>query len=154
MGRIYTAVFQDVTVSAVQDLFELTCPATGMAVVHSVRVGQITLLGDANAGMLEIGLTRRTAGGSGGTGGITPSPHHEGGPTCGLTVDINHTTTDDSGATVVLLDVFNIQAGWLYVPTPEERVWIPPSGILSVELHDAPASATSMSGSITFEEID
>lgn len=151
-GRIYTASFTAIAVTAVQDLFELTAPSSGIAIVHSVRIGQYSDAGDAEAELKPINLVRYAASGSGGSA-VTPTPHQVGHAASGVSCERNN-TTQGTTPTVVFSDVFNIRAGWLYVPTPEERFVIPPSGIFAVELPVAPSDSLTMAGSITFEEID
>lgn len=151
MGRKYTAVFNDVAVSAIQDLFELNAPADAIVVLHSITIGQSSDEGDAAAEMLSIRVSRCTGSGSGGTT-PTAQPHEVGDPAFGGSVEVNN-TTQGAAATEIFSDAFNVQAGWFYRPTPEERIVLSPSGRIVVELPAAPADALTMSGSITFEEI-
>jgi hypothetical protein len=37
---------------------------------------------------------------------------------------------------------FNLVNGWLYLPVPEERITVPPSGMLALKFMTAPASAS------------
>jgi hypothetical protein len=48
---------------------------------------------------------------------------------------------------------YNLQSGWFYLPIPEERIIIPPSGIFSLELTKAPADSITLALNVTFEEI-
>ena len=153
MGRMYTASFSSVAVTAAQDLFEVNAPATGIVVIHRVMIGQSSDAADAQAEMLPIQLNR--GGGTAGSGGTTPTavPHNLGHAAFGGTCEANNTTA--AGTPVVIgAETFNVQAGYYYVPTPEERIIIPPSGIFNVKLTAAPDDSLTMSGSITFEEID
>lgn len=152
MGRIYTASISEVAVSAAQDLFELTAPSTGMVRILSARWGQSSDAGDAAAELLPWNLTRYATSGSGGST-PTPAPHSVGHAASGVTVEANNTTQGGT-PTVVLSDCWNVQAGYLYQPPPEEMVTIPPSGILAIEFPSAPADSITVSGSVTFEELD
>lgn len=155
MGRVYTAVFEDATVSAIQDVFELNTPSSSTAKLISCHLGQSSDAGDAQAEMLSIRITRYS-GGVSGSGGSTPTarPHNVGHAASGVTVDANNTTQNTGTATVVWSGAFNVQAGWFYQPIPEEMFWMPPSAFLAIELPVAPADDLTMSGSITFEEFD
>ena len=92
----------------------------------SIRIGQYGDAGDAEAELLPIAITRYATGGSGGSV-RTPRPHVFGSGASAVVVDSNN-TTQGTTPTVILQDSFNLQAGWLYVPTPEEWITIPPSG--------------------------
>ncbi len=152
MGRVYTASVSAIAVAAIQDFFELLAPATGMVKILSVRLGQYTDAGDSEAELLPVNIVRYATSGSGGS---TPTarPHQVGHAATGVVVEANNTTQGGT-PTVILSDAFNVQAGWLYVPTPEEWIWIPPSGRLAIELFVAPGDTFTMQGSITFEEFD
>lgn len=152
MGRMYTASFEAVAVTAIQDLFELNAPADAAVVLHSFEIGQTSDAADAEAEMLRCTISRApTASGSGGTA-ATARPHNEGDAAFGGTVEVNN-TTQATGTVVIKPIPFNVQAGCIYQPTPEERIVISPSERLVVELPAAPADSLTMSGSITFEAI-
>ena len=153
MGRVYTASFTAVAVTAAVDFFELTAPATGMFRLLSVRIGQSTEEADAQAEMLNINIVRYATSGTGG-GTATPIPHQVGHAASGdVTVETNNTTQGGT-PTVIVSDSWNVQIGWLYQPAPEEAIWVPPSGILAIESPDTPADSISFSGSLTYEELD
>lgn len=152
MGMIYTATMEQISVSALQDLFEITAPTDAIVKLHEVKIAQATDFGDANEEILPIQLTRYATGGSGGTLNIAANPLEVGFPTKGSTVDRNNTTQGGT-PTVIHADAFNTRTGWHYVPPPELRPVISPGGILAVELPVAPGSAITMTASITFEEI-
>ncbi len=153
MGHVYTASFSAVAVSAIQDLFQLLASATVPIILYSVRIGQSSDAGDAQAEMLQIQIstTDMTINGSGGST-VTPSKHTPGDPAAVTVAEANN-TTQSTVATPVISDTFNVQAGWLYQPPPEERITILPTDGLVVELPAAPSDPLDMSGSITFEEI-
>jgi hypothetical protein len=152
MGRVYTATFSGVAVTAAQDLFELTLPADMVVRILSCRIGQTSDAGDAAAEMLPIAITRYATNGSGGSSGVTSRPHHSGDAASTVTVDTNNTTQGGTPV-VVLADAWNVQAGWLYQPPPDEMIYASPNSIIAIELPSAPADSITMEGSITFEEI-
>ncbi len=151
MGIMYTASFTEVAVSAAQDIFELTAPSDAAVIIHSCYIGQSSDFGDSAAEGLPINITRYSTGGSGGST-LTERPHEVGSPASGSSVEANNTTQGGTPV-VVASDDFNVQAGWQYRPTPEERITVSPSGIIAIELPAAPSDALTMSGSLTFEEI-
>ena len=154
MGRLYTAVFNNVAVTAIQDLFEIVAPATGIVLLHDIHISQNTDVGDAAEEVLRIELTSgHTASGSGGSA-VTPIPLGLGDAAFAGTCEVNNTTQASAG-TIVTHYVwnFNIRAGFDKIFTPETRPVIAPSRRMCLELPAAPADSLTMSGSITIEEI-
>lgn len=149
-GRIFTISFDSVAVSVAQDLFALQPPADHMIELISARIGQSDIEGDANAEMLPITIGRAAVIGSGGSTPV-PRPHNAG---AAAATGVYHANDDTPAAsqTVVLADCWNLQGGWLYVPTPEERIWlstVTTADILTIN-SGAPLASTTMSGSLTF----
>lgn len=158
MGMRYSGVFSDVAVSAAQDFFELLAPTDAAIIVHSVRIGQSSDAGDAQAEMLAIEMVSGRGTVTSGSGGSTPTPGalEKGFAASGATLEANNTTRMAVGTgtlVTVLEDTFNVQVGWLYQPVPEERIVITPGDRLTVALPSAPADALTMSGTIVWEEI-
>ena len=54
--------------------------------------------------------------------------------------------------TVMHSDAFNVLNGWLWVPTPEERIFVPGGGIIGLKFPDAPTAATYYAGFIFGED--
>lgn len=151
MGRMYAAVFDEIAVTAAQDLFEIAAPADAIVKVHSWSLGQSSDAGDAESEQLSILAHRGTASGSGGAS-VTPSPLEVGDAAFGGTVERNNTTQSVEGT---LLDsrCFNVMAGIEVVYIPETRPVISPSGLFILELMAAPNDSLTMNGVIVFEEI-
>ncbi len=151
--HMYTASFAEVAVTAAQDFFQLLASGTVGFKVHSIRIGQSSDAADAQAEMLPITIGRSdmTVNGSGGST-ITPALHSPGSSAAATVAEANNTTVS-TVVTVVVADTFNVQAGWLYLPTPDEQILILPTEGLVVTLEAAPDDSLTVSGSITFEEI-
>lgn len=152
MGIMYSASFEEVNVTAAQDLFELLVAAAAAVKVHQVTITQSSDAGDAQAEMLPILIHRGTATGTGGTT-VTPSPTNIGDPVYSGTVEANNTTQSAEG-TFIHAEAFNVQIGFYYMPTPKGQFWIPPSGFFIVELQAAPNDGLLMNGTILFEEFN
>lgn len=154
MGRMYTAQFSGVVVSAQQDFFEINAAATKIVILHAIYLTQSTEVGDAAEEMLQVLIKRgATTSGSGGSAptAVAMDPQD---PAFAGTVEANNTTKATAGTIVTLhSECFNERAGWVYLPTPEMRLFIPPSGRLTVELATTPADALTMNGTIYFEEM-
>jgi hypothetical protein len=155
MGRMYVAEFENVSVSALQDFFELQPAANIPIVLHAVYLSQVTDVGDTNEEMLRVSIVRgNTTSGSGGTT-QTPTPLDQNDAASGdTTVEMNNTIEASAGTEVDLhSETFNIRTGWVYMPTPEMRPRVQNAELLCVRLLVAPGSAIFMSGTIYFEEI-
>jgi len=148
MGRMYVGVFEQVSVSAIQDLFELNAPADAAVIVHRILITQSA--GETSE-QLPILIHRASTSGSGGTT-PTASPLEVGSPAFGGTVEANNTSQGTEG-TFIHAEGFNVLNGFDFHPTPECRPVISPSGRLVVELQAAPAAALTMNGIILFEEV-
>jgi hypothetical protein len=151
---MYTAVFNNVAVTAIQDLFEIVAPADAVVVLHDIHLSQNTDVGDAAEEVLRIELTSgHTTSGSGGSA-VTPVPAQLQDSAFGGTCEANNTTQASTG-TIVTHYVWNwnIRVGFDKIFTPETRPVLAPSRRMCLELPAAPADSVTMSGSITFEEI-
>ena len=153
MGRIYTAQFSAVAVSAAQDLFEIVAPSDAIVKIHNIRLGQTSDVGDAAEEILLIKLNSgATTSGSGG-GSYTPVPIELGDAAFGGTCEINNTTQAADG-TIVTNHAWpwNVRGPFEIIFEPETRPVLSPSRrcVLTIP---APADALTMMGTITFEEI-
>jgi hypothetical protein len=153
MGRIYTAQFSAVAVSAAQDLFEIVAPSDAIVKIHNIRLGQTSDVGDAAEEILLIKLNSgATTSGSGG-GSYTPVPIELGDAAFGGTCEINNTTQAADG-TIVTHHAWpwNVRGPFEIIFEPETRPVLSPSRrcVLTIP---APADALTMMGTITFEEI-
>ena len=151
MGRMYSATFEEVGVTAVQDLFELVAPADMSVAIHGLVISQSSDAGDAQSEQLNVLIHRGSTSGSGGST-PTPAPLSVGDAASTVTLEANNTTQSTEG-TIIHSECFNIMAGLAIWWPPECRPIISPSGRLIVELQTAPADSLTMSGTIYFEEI-
>ncbi len=157
MGRIYSVEFEGVAVTAVQDFFALK-PATDKPIkIHAIHLSQSSDVGDAAEEMLRVKIIRGASTiGSGGTN-PTPRPLDSGDAACGITTNCRvNDTTKASGGTQLDMhsEAFNIRTGWVYLPTPEDRIRCSASdGFIVLSLMNAPNDELTMSGTLIFEEV-
>lgn len=154
MGFMYLASFENVAVTAAQDLFSIL-PATQRPVVlHACYISQSTELGDAAEEQLRIIIRRGgTTVGSGGSA-ATEYPLDPSAPTASAAVRYNDTTAVTSGTIINLhAEAFNVRTGWVYLPTPETRIIVRNAEFLEVYLAAAPADSVTMGGTIYWEEL-
>ncbi len=151
MGRMYSAVFEEVAVSAAQDLFEINAPSDAVVVIHAVIISQSSDAGDSESEQLNVLIHLGSTSGSGGST-ITARPLNLGDAAFGGTIEANNTSQSTEG-THLHSECFNIMAGMQIWWTPETRLMISPSDRLIIELQTAPADAVTMSGTVYFEAI-
>ena len=151
MGRKYTASFDNIVVSAAQDVFEINAPADAIVDVLAAYLGQSSDYGDSEAEGLRVTIEKSTGLTGSGGAAVTPETHEGGDSAFGGTVERNNTTRATTRA-IKHEDVFNIQVGWEYRPTFEERITISPGARLLISLPGAPNDPVNMSGSVVLEE--
>lgn len=158
MGRIYSVPFSAVGISAAVDLFEVLAAAGKPFILHSIVIGQASDYGDAAAEGLSILIKRATGSYTSGSGGSTVTPaKNTNDAAAGPTAETNNTTQASAGSgalTTIHADGFNVQSGWQFLPTPEERaglMFLPTEAcIVSIT---APADSLTTSGTLKFEEL-
>lgn len=142
---IYAARMDNISVSTAITILQVTAPAT--AVLELIRAwvsGNTT----TSAGQ-RIQLLRKSAAATG-TTAVTPAPL-DGSAAAGSTAGRNATGEGTDG-TVLYEDMFNVVSGWLWLPVPEERIWVPPSGVIALKFPAAPA-ATNFTAGIVYREL-
>lgn len=91
----------------------------------------------------------------------TPQGHFIGGRASGIiggTAGAEGTAGTDASAegagtvTPIIYDGFNNLNGWLYVPVPEERIWVPADTAIILKIVGTPATLTGWSAGITYIE--
>lgn len=155
MGKIYTLTFAPSAQTAQIDFFEVNSPSGCSVCIHSVQVGQTTETGDAQEEFLPwfIKINHSTSGNGTAT---TAQPLDATNPSTALaTACETVATTQATGGSPLTKwrDAFNVRAGLLWKPIPEERIWIPPSTRLVVGLDAAPADSITWTGTLVFEEV-
>ena len=160
MSRIYSISFALVAVSAQQDFFSVKALDDRPIVIHEVRINNAGITadaGDAKEQLWGVEICRgNTTIGSGGTN-PTAQPFNSADSAFGPTtnVRVNDTTKVSAGTRALLLaDGFNTRAGWIYLPTPEDRIRTAEGdGFLAVQLTTTPSEAITMSGTMIVEEL-
>lgn len=154
MRGMYSCVIDGVSVSAAQDLFELKAAAAVPIIIHRIEIGQDT---DETSQEAVIKLTRTSGAPTSGSGGSSGTAVKLGGIGDGATqttIEINN-TTPISGGTAVRCGrrAFNWLNGFVFAPTPEERILVAGGEYFTVNLVTAPSAALTVSGEIVWEEL-
>lgn len=154
MARTYTVPFTAVSVSAAQDLWEIT-PADDKPVkILGLVIGQYSDVGDAASENLSVKISRGW--GTSGSGGTapTPSPVVPVDTAAGFTAEVNNTTVASTGTEVVLFsDVWNTQAGYqMWFPEGTQPECTQASGAILTVRITAPADAVTANGTLFVQE--
>lgn len=156
--REYTVQFDNVTVSAAQDLWEITPADDKPIVIQGIwldNVGGVADVGDTQEELLRLACIRGyTTSGSGGTA-PTPAPLSPNDGAAAFAAEVNNTTVANTGTTVQLLSF-----GWnVRLPMREyfpENLYPYCSQLetrIVVRLVTAPADALSLSGTLFVAEL-
>lgn len=155
-GNIFAVTFAAVSISAIQDLFELT-PADDKPLeivglfLSQTGVGDV---GDAQEELLRIQIIRgHTTGGSGGTT-PTPVPVKRLAAAAGFAAEVNNTTIASAGTAVTIHeDAFNVRSGYAnWWPDGTEPDASQANTTIVVRLPAAPADAITISGTLYVRE--
>lgn len=156
MARSYSVQFNNVAVTAVQDLIALYAGASMACKLHGIVIGQITGTTVQN---LRISVSRLPTTVTAGSGGSTPTPQkiNRGDAAATATAHTNDPTptqASTSGTKSVLhSDVFNTVNGYQFFWPPDDRPVIGLSEAAVVSLDTAPSSSMTISGALYFEEL-
>lgn len=153
-GRMYTVQFNAVSISALQDLFEINAHTNRVAFLVGLWLGQTSDVGDAAEEILSVLIkSGQTSSGSGG-GAYTPVPLNVSDAAAGFTAEINNTTPAASGTIVTHVPLcWNVRV---------EELWLPPGSLCvpvtggrraTVSLPAAPADAITASGCLYVFEV-
>lgn len=147
MGRMYTVLMDAISVSAAKDLMRISAPSDAIVVLHEVKVTQDTI---ETSEQLPIQINRASTDGTG--TGATARALEDGSQAFGGSAVVN-LTADTTPGNILWREAQNILNGWHYLPTPESRPVISPSGRIVVRLDAAPDAGTTFSVVAVIEEI-
>ena len=142
--RVSTASFTEVAVTAQQDLFQVECLTTPIAVL-GVVLGQTSDVGDAVAENLSILFRRFT---DVVTNDIAEAQLDLGDAALTADLAINETVELITGTAVIHADVWNIALPYIWLPPPEMRIVIAIGDGLAINLNTTPADSLTMSGTL------
>lgn len=149
-GSVFSAHMVDVSVSGAITLVQVKA---GAVPLHLLRAW-VSQNGSTTSAMQRIGIVRKSSAAT--VTLFTPLKYSTGSAASlavGSTSGTGHTATAEGTDTDVLCpDSFNVLSGWLWVPTPEERISVPPSGIIGLKFLSAPSSALTVTAGLVWEE--
>jgi hypothetical protein len=151
--RVYSANFDQVSISAAQDVFSIKASSTVPCKLLAIYLGQSSKATDANNAQQRWQIRRgQTSQGSGGST-ITPRPVTIADTASGVTAHANDTTQANTGTITILHDdVFNIEAGLIWIATERYQFEWSAATCLTVEFPAIAVTAT-YNGTIYFCEL-
>jgi len=155
MPRYYTLSFNNVSVSAAQDLFALKCTASIGITLHQFEINSESSSAPAELRVIIKRFGATVTLGSGGSTNQTPNPLMSTDTACSITTaGLNNTARATTNGTNVTLFSWgwNVLNGLLFVPAPEWRPSFAVSEGCIIGLETAPGSATTMDAYIVFSE--
>lgn len=144
---LYTVHGDAQTISTAITALEVTAPATAILKVYRCWMEQSSV---ATSTTTRIRLLRKTGTITGTGSPPTPTPV-DASAASGATVKWVATVEGTDG-NVLIEEAFNYLNGWVWLPVPEERIIVPPSGIIALKFPAAPTSAVWTFG-MDYEEI-
>lgn len=156
MSRVYSTCFDNVSISALQDVFSLKAGAANGIEIHQIDLsaGGVTAPAEIRLRLKVIPATVTQ-----GTGGSSPTvnPVDDGDTKASVsTVHANDVTTQaTSSGTIKVLEAhqWNVLMPWQHLPPPEDRIIIQAGEAFVLDFPTAPGSATNVSGTIKWREL-
>ncbi len=146
--RVYSATTEIAAVAAAQTVLTVAAPADAVVVILRAYLDQLDLTASE---MLRAHLQKASAAGTG--TGVTAEPHEEGDAAFGGTVLEDHSVEPTYTGIPYENEQFNALNGWVWVPMPEERIYLSPSEIIGLSLDNAPSAGTTIAAGLVFGEI-
>lgn len=150
--RDYTVVLPATAFSAIRTIWQILVPATTAIELISCFLAQTSTTTNAQQ---EIEILRKTAVAT--VTSVTPSPINPNDPASlcvgGVSATGINASAEGTDGTVIVHEAFSLLTGWVHMPeTPEDRIVVPPSGIIAVKFPVAPGTVTFV-GELKFREL-
>jgi hypothetical protein len=166
MSKVYVAGGENLSLGTGSVLVALQT-AAGVAAGSKIAIRRIEICQNATttSAMCRLVLSTRDTAGTLTTTSMTPQPLSPvTGPASGLSGNtsviggagrIGINSSADTGGTYTnhYFANFNNLNGWLWIPTPQEVIEVPPSIVWCVRFATAPGTTTGWTVSLTYEEL-
>jgi hypothetical protein len=163
LAGTYSVTMQNQTIIADSEMVHIHTESTANARGSVIRILRAWCSQVGTETSDQLGVMLALAASAFGTyTATTPTPHWIGGTASGITGGTTGAEslagTDASALgggtkTPIVYDGFNNVGGWLWVPTPEERIIVPADTAIVLKIVGTPAALTGWSAGITYEEV-
>lgn len=154
---------QNQTIVADASLVLIHTAATANAAGSEIRIlrAWVSQIGTETSDQLGITLGLK-ASAFGTYTAATPNPHWLSGPASAITggtagaagtAGVDASAEGAGAVTGLIMDGFNNVGGWLWVPTPEERIILGPDKAIVLKLSGTPGTLTGWCAGITYEQL-
>jgi hypothetical protein len=157
MARVYTVVFENTSVTAIQDLFSLKAGAANGIELHAI---ELSAGGVSAAAEIRLRLKRLPSTVTQGSGGsvVTPNTVDSGDTKAStVTAHVNDTTQATTSGTAIIMNAWQWQVLNPFVYYPDRNQGdadtCQASEAFILDLAAAPGSSTAISGYIKYREL-
>jgi hypothetical protein len=161
---IYSVTMQNQTIIASGDLVIVHTDSTLATAGSNIRILRAWCSQNVTVTSQQLGIMLALQASAFGTyTSTTPTPHFIGGKISGIvggTTGAEGTAGTDASAnaagtkTPIVYDGFNNLNGWLWIPTPEERIIVPPDTAVVLAMVGTATTLTNWNAGITYEELN
>jgi hypothetical protein len=163
MSSLYNVVMANQTVIADSELIIIRAATSYASRASVLRIYRMTVTQAGTATSQQLAVRWGLKASAFGTmTASTPAPTEIGAVASAITGSTTNAASSagtDSSAngagtlTVLGQEGFNNLSGWLWVPTPEERILVGPDLSFCLQLQGTPTTLTNWSATLTFEEV-
>lgn len=161
---VYSVTMQNQTIIASSDMVIIHTDSTLGTRASTIRILRAWCSQNETETSQQLGIMLALQASAFGTyTSTTPTPHFVNGPAStivGGTSGAEATAGTDASAnaagtkTPIIYDGFNNLNGWLWVPTPEERLIVPTDTAIVLAMVGTATTLTGWNAGITFEELN
>lgn len=161
---VYSVVMANQTIIASSDMVIIHTQSTLSSGGSNIRILRAWCSQNETETSQQLGIMLALQASAFGTyTSTTPAPHFIGGLVSGIaggTAGAEGTAGTDASAnaagtkTPIVYDGFNNLNGWLWVPTPEERIIVPLDTAIVLAMVGTAATLTGWNAGITYEELN
>ena len=164
MGAVYSVVMKDQTIIANSEMVTITAATAVTSRAHTIRILRAWCGQGATETSEQLGVqivSQVTAFGT--FTAATPAPMFLGGNASGIAggaaqaaaTSGTDASANAAGTKVTLIaDSFNNLNGWLWVPTPEERIYVSAGQTITLAMVGTATTLTNWTAGMTFEEMN
>lgn len=164
MDQTYNVVMDNATVIADSELVTIRAATAWGSRASLLAILRISVSQRGTSTGQQLGIRWGMKASAFGTfSSATPAPTNVGAVASAITGSTSNAASScgvDSSAngagtlTVLGVDAFNNLNGFLWVPTPEERIWVGPDLSFLVQLQGTPTTLTGWNACLTFKELN
>lgn len=142
-GFVYYAEMPSTAITAAKTLLQIKAGAAALELLE-FRLSQVT---KTTSELLQVQILRKSAAAT--VTSFTPLELQPAGPAAlavgGTTATGYNASAEGTDGDILFKSHWNVLNGeYIYLPTPEARIWVPQTGILGIKLNTAPAASMTM----------